>query len=33
MVPKDQWCDGRHTPEEIAAAQSQRRGLSGLFKR
>ncbi len=28
-VPKGQWCDGRHTPEEQAKASSGR----GLFSR
>lgn len=29
MVPKDQWCDGKHTPDEIAAAKKG----SGFFSR
>ncbi|HET9127900.1 MAG TPA: hypothetical protein VHO26_06400 [Propionibacteriaceae bacterium] len=33
-VPKNQWCNGRHTPEEIAAAKSARGGLfSRVFGR
>jgi len=28
-VPKGQWCDGRHTPQEIEAANSNR----GIFAR
>jgi len=31
-VPPDQWCDGKHSPEEIAASKS-RRTLPRLFSR
>jgi len=27
MVPKNQWCDGQHTPAEIAAAQPPKRSF------
>lgn len=30
-VPKDQWCDGKHSPEQIAAASSKQGFLSRLF--
>lgn len=26
-VPRDQWCDGNHSADEIAAAKSERGGL------
>ncbi|MDR0489419.1 MAG: hypothetical protein LBG99_08535 [Propionibacteriaceae bacterium] len=32
MVSKDQWCNGQHTPEQIAAAQPQG-FLARLFSR
>jgi hypothetical protein len=32
IVPADQWCDGQHTADEIAAAKPQG-GLGGLFRR
>ena len=32
-VPAGQWCNGKHSAEEIAAAKSERRGFfSRLFK-
>ncbi|MDR2929489.1 MAG: hypothetical protein LBV06_01060 [Propionibacteriaceae bacterium] len=30
-VPKGQWCDGRHTPEEISAAKASQGFFSRLF--
>lgn len=33
-VPKGQWCDGKHTAEEIAAARAENPGFFGkLFGR
>jgi len=33
MVPKDQWCNGRHTHEEIATAQNNKGALLRLLSR
>ncbi|MCL2735112.1 MAG: hypothetical protein FWD75_00585 [Propionibacteriaceae bacterium] len=32
-VPKGQWCDGKHTPDEIAAANSSKGFLDRLLGR
>lgn len=31
VVPADQWCDGQHTPDELAAARPQG-GLGNPFR-
>ena len=32
-VPKDQWCDGQHSPEQLSAAAGNRGFLSRLLGR
>ncbi|MDR0285291.1 MAG: hypothetical protein LBI33_10455 [Propionibacteriaceae bacterium] len=32
MVPKGQWCDGRHTPDEIAAAKATKSSFFSRFR-
>jgi len=32
-VPKGQWCDGKHTPEEVAESQKNSGVFSRLFNR